>query len=379
VLNFSGDETNKSIADAAWSLWLRETLELVSHEVHLEALKCGYGYMIVWPDDQGQAKFYVQDSRQCVVIEDEGTSQKQFAAKQWVTDDKRVRITLYYPDRIEKFITVKARDGRWSALKADHFVPFSEGEESSTENPYGVIPMFQFETQPVLNDAIPIQDALNKTICDKLVAMEFAAFRQRWATGLEPPMDQMTGIPTLPFKAGVDRLWFTGDDKVKFGEFGATDLGQFLEVADSYRMEMALVSGTPLHYFLRKMSDAISGEALKTLESRFTKKVKRLTLNFGTVWAEAMRFALQIEGTSADAISVQWQAPEQRSEKELWETASLKADLGIPEEVIWEEAGYTKEDIKKFKRLNAANEQPDEAVLNAQRMPNETQITQTPQ
>jgi hypothetical protein len=174
-------------------------------------------------------------------------------------------------------------------------------------------------------------------------------------------------------------LWFTGDDKVKFGEFGATDLGQFLEVADSYRMEMALVSGTPLHYFLRKMSDAISGEALKTLESRFTKKVKRLTLNFGTVWAEAMRFALQIEGTSADAISVQWQAPEQRSEKELWETASLKADLGIPEEVIWEEAGYTKEDIKKFKRLNAANEQPDEAVLNAQRMPNETQITQTPQ
>jgi hypothetical protein len=221
-----------------------------------------------------------------------------------------------------------------------------------------------------LDDAIPIQDALNKTICDELVAQEFAAYPQRYATGLQLPINDATGEKEPPFKHGADRLWVS-ETASKFGEFSTANLEQFLKVEDSRRLEMARVTGTPLHFFSLNTSDAISGEALKTLESRFTKKVKRLTLNFGTVWAEAMQLALRIEGTSADNIAVQWQSPEQRSEKELWETLSLKAELGIPEEVLWEESGYTKEDIAKFKALQP--DLPDEAVLNGRMMPNETQ------
>lgn len=353
VLNFSGDKTNKGIADAAWELWTRETLELVSHEVHVEAIKCGYSYLIVWADENNQAKFYPQDSRQCVVVEDEGTGQPLFGAKQWMTIDKKIRITLYYADRIEKYITSRSVEGSMD-LKDKSFVKFNGEGEDTTPNTFGIIPMFEFETQPVLNDAIPIQDALNKTICDELVAQEFAAYPQRWAVGLEPPKT-VNGTKQMPFKAGVDRVWATGSKDVKFGEFPAANLEQFIKVEDSRRLEMARVTGTPLHFFSLNTSDAISGEALKTLESRFTKKVKRLTLNFGTVWANAMELALRIEGTAADNITTQWQSPEQRSEKEMWEVGGLKADLGVPEEVIWEENGYTEEDIAKFKKLAAAN------------------------
>jgi hypothetical protein len=364
VLNFSGDDKSKAKADPAWQIWQRETLELVSNDVHKNALKCGYGYLIVWPDETGTAKFYPQDSRKCVVIENEDTGRKMFAAKQWMTADKFVRVTLYYADRIEKYITIRSVEGSME-LKDTAFQKLNiAGENAFTENPYGVIPMFCFETAAVLGDAIPLQNALNKTFADRLVAQEFGAFRQRWATGLTPPPDELTGIPTLPFKAGVDRLWFADGEGVKFGEFTATDLMPFLHAADSDRLSMARVTGTPLHFFGLNSKDVPSGEALKTLESRFTKKVHRLTLNFGVVWANVMRFALQIEGksTGEDNLATQWQAVETRSEKEQLDAAVIKQDLSIPDEVLWEELGYTEEDIAKFKKMQDAQPVVDPAV-----------------
>jgi hypothetical protein len=375
VLNFSGDNENATIAGAAWAIWQRETLELVSSEVHTEAVKCGEGYLIVWADEDNVARFYAQDPRQCVVVEDEGTGKPLFAAKQWLTSDKYVRLTLYYPDRILKYITRKKYNGTdQTQIKESSFVPLDlHGEEAETPNAYGVIPMFKFETQPVLTNAIPMQDALNKTVADRLVSQEFGAFRQRWATGLTPPTNELTGIPTLPFKAGVDRLWFTNDAQVKFGEFDATDIEPYLKAADSDRLEMARVTGTPLHFFSINTSDAISGEALKTLESRFTKRVHRLTLNFGTVWAKVMQFALQIEGNaSAQNLTVQWQSPEQRSEKELCDTLVVKQTLGVPDEVLWEELGYTEEDITKFEKLKAAAVKQAQQTMPPANPPQET-------
>jgi len=55
----------------------------------------------------------------------------------------------------------------------------------------------------------------------------------------------------------------------------------------------------------------------------------------------------------------------------LWETLTLKADLGVPEEVLWEEAGYTKEDIAKFKKLAA--EEPPPGPLNPNSNPADIQ------
>jgi hypothetical protein len=352
VVNFSGDESEKAVADEAWKLWQRESLELVSSDVHKSALKTGYGYLIVWADETGQARLYAQDPRQCAVIEDEETGRALFAAKQWMTLDKKVRVNLYYANRIEKYQSQKSYNGQeHTALKADGFTQ----DEADAPNPYGIVPMFQFKTQPVLPDAIPVQDLLNKTICDRLVAQEFGAFPQRWAVGLEPPKNELTGNPELPFTAGIDRLWFTSDKDTKFGEFSAADIKAYLEAADADRMSMARVTGTPLHFFGLSSNDVPSGEALKTLESRFTKKVKRLALNFGTVWAEVMKFALVIEGKPVSPnLTVQWHSPEQRSEKEFLETLLQKQKLGVPNVTLWEEAGYTEEDIAKFQQLNGA-------------------------
>jgi hypothetical protein len=151
------------------------------------------------------------------VIEDEETCGPLFGAKQWETKEKYVRLTLYYPNQIEKYITAKKRTAG-QEIKAANFVPVAE-ELPVEPNPYGVIPMFSFETNPVLSDAIPLQDALNKTFADRMVTQEFASFRQRFATGLEPPKDELTGAQQKLFDGGIDKLWFTNSATVKFGDF----------------------------------------------------------------------------------------------------------------------------------------------------------------
>jgi hypothetical protein len=58
-------------------------------------------------------------------------------------------------------------------------------------NPYGVVPVFHFANnadlgmtgRSELEAAMPVQDGLNKSVLDMLVAMEFSAYRQRWAAG----------------------------------------------------------------------------------------------------------------------------------------------------------------------------------------------------
>jgi hypothetical protein len=370
IINFASGDERTPIDDKAWEVWQQAQMEFYSHDLHKEAFKCGDAYLIV--EGENKAKFYVQDSRQCAVIYDENTGEVAFGAKMWALTDKNVRLTLYYSDRVEKYITSRPRQDGTGDIKADHFIPYSSDTENDTvANTWGIVPMFHFSIGSILPNAIPVQDRLNKTICDELVAQEFAAFPQRWATGLgDLPVNPATGEQQSPFKHGAGNLWFVADENgsAKFGEFGEANLERFLKVEDAARLSIARVTGTPLHFFSFTTSDAISGEALKTLESRFVKRVTRTSLAFGPIWGEAMKLALAIEGAATgDAkITPQWAPAEQRSEKEMLECALLKQDLGVPDRTLWEEIGYTEEDIAEFEK-----DAMEEAVRNAKLMPNE--------
>jgi hypothetical protein len=349
VINFSGENENDAIAAEAWKLWQRELMELRSNEVHVEALKTGSAYLIVWEDLNvpGKAKLHLQDSRNCCIIKSEETGDALFGAKMWNLDDKRMRLTLYYPDRDEKYITEKPKpDGL--PVKAEHFVQVAD-EPFSVPNRWGVIPMFEFQARAVLMNVIPLQDKLNKIIADEMVAGEYQALPQRYITGIDPPIDEATGRESPLFQGGAAHIWWVSDAAAKMGQFDPANMIPFLDRADATRLSIAQTSKTPLTYFLRQMSDAMSGEALKTLEAGFTKKVKRLCLSFGAVWSEVMSLALAIEGKSiTGSLTAQWEAPEQRSESELLDSQLKKQTLGVPNDVLLEELGYTPEDIARF-------------------------------
>lgn len=343
--NDSSDSQNSpnSINSLTRQIWHRNRMATRAGEVHKEALKTGDAYLIVWPDDLGRACLYPNRAANISVAYDEDSLGRiAYAAKTWRTSDKHIRLNLLYPDRIERYISKEKSEG--SLPEAKEFE--SQNPQSEIQNPFGVVPVFHFANnadlgtygRSELEAAIPVQDGLNKSVLDMLVAMEYSAFRQRWVAGIEVDYDA-EGKAISPFKNGIDNLWVAGKD-ARFGDFEAAQLDQFLRVKDSFRVDIASVTGTPLHYFLQQTSEFASGESLKQSGTRFLAKVRDRQESFGQVWADAMSFALRIEGNPGTQLLTNWEDPSPMTERERLENLLLKRQLGLPVEQALVEAGY---------------------------------------
>ncbi len=343
-------------------IWADNRMRRRSGEVHKESLKCGDAYAIVWPDETGKAAIYPNRALGCTVFyDDERPGEIIRAAKYWQRADKRIRLNLFFPDRIEKFVS--ADESEQGVPEAGRFVSFVSGgrqaaafDTGTVPNPFGRMPVFHFANnadlgmpgRSELEPAMPIQDGLNKSVLDMLVAMEYAAFRQRWAAGIEVEYDE-NGEAVAPFRAGVERIWMSQNSDTRFGDFDTADLQQFLAVKDSFRTDMALVTGTPLHYFTPILQGFRSGENLKRSESRFLSKVRDRQAAFGQTWAEVMQFALRIEGRGhGERLLTEWEDPAPLSERELLENILLKKRIGLDSEQALIEAGYGQLDSKRM-------------------------------
>ncbi len=372
----SSDSGNSmdSVNSATRQIWQQNRMATRAGEMHKEALKNGDAYAIVWPNARCEAVIYPNKAANITVAYDENSpGQIAWAAKYWRNADKRIRLNLFYPDRIEKYISQSESEG--SLPDADGFQPLGglksqvqspKSSESkpwtldtglaTVPNPYGVVPVFHFANnadigrpgRSELDAAIPVQDGLNKSVLDMLVAMEFSAYRQRWAAGIEIEYDA-GGKPIAPFTAGVDHLWIADNPNARFGDFEAAQLDQFLKVKDSFRVDIASVTGTPLHYLLQSSGGFPSGESLKKAETRFIAKVRDRQESFGQVWADVMAFALRIEGLAADTrLITEWEDPAPMSDREFLENILLKKQIGLPVEQALLEAGYGEEDVKRM-------------------------------
>ena len=359
IKEFRVEQGDNGLADAAWKIWQKNRMGKRSGEVHKEALKNGDSYVIVWTDPEGNVTIYPHKAKNCMVVYDEETPGRiLWAAKQWQTTDKKTRVNLFYPDRIERYISKeKTENGLPEASSMQQFIPDGE-KDFKIPNEYGVVPVFHFANnadigasgQSELDAAMPVQDGLNKSVLDMLVAMEFASYRQRWASGIEIEYDD-NGKPIPPFTAGIERLWVTENPEAKFGDFEAANLEQFLKIKADFRIDIACVTGTPLYYFMLTEGNAPSGESLKKAETRFINKVSDRMESFGQVWEDAMSFALLLEKNKSKDIRLfaEWHDPAPLTEKEKLENIVVKKEgIGISEKQAMIEAGYGKTDIERM-------------------------------
>lgn len=353
-------------------IWRRNRLLVRANQVHLDSLIEGDAYVIVWPNakDNDFPTFYPNRAGAIVVdYDDEQPGYIVRAAKCWEsggkpTDARDYRITLYFRDRIEKYVTQNKVHGL--PEKANAFVRYEVADEPwPIPNPYDKVPVFHFGNRvsigmlgcSELKEAIPVQDALNKSIADELVASEFYGVPQRWAIGLEDNLTPEQAKKKYPLLAGG--VWGTTSKEVEFGQFAAADISKYREIVNDWRKEVARVSRTPMHFFSLE-GDWPSGEALKTAESPTTAKVEDRQTNWGGVWADAMRFALQISGQGDYEPQSKWRNTTPRDETdEVSRAASKVKDLQIPYEQVWRELGYTEKQIALFaaERLKRQAEQ----------------------
>jgi hypothetical protein len=285
---------NKVLTDQLTALYKSTELDLDSDDITLASLVCGESFAIAWKEN-GKTTAYYHDPRLCHVEYDPSDPHtKSWAAKWWEVPapgkpkETRVRLNIYYPDRLEYYISTKkppqTRDSR----------DFAEFQAAET-NPYDEVPVFHFRRErrkllSELNDAITIQNAINKLMADLMVSAEFSAIIQRWV---------VTNAETTSLRNSPNEHWFipagsAEDERTQVGQFAPADLNVFLNAMDKLSYAIAVITRTPKHYFFQQGGDP-SGEALLTEEAPLTKKVQRYTRRLGNTWQRFAAFLVKLE------------------------------------------------------------------------------------
>lgn len=343
--------------DDAWEIWQANGLDALSVMAHTEAVKDGRAYILVAPplSEEGLPRITVEHASQVYVEHAAGDRRIRLAAlKKWREDGSEYA-TLYLPREIVKWSAKVAESG---AREGDW-----ERRDGGGINSIGVVPVIPLYNNPTmlkggrsdLIPAMPLQDAINKEVADMMVASEFAAYRQRWVTGMSVETDD-EGKPVAAetvnqLKMSVARLMVAEEEGAKFGSFEASDLKNYVVAISMLLQHLAAQTRTPPHYLLGQIVN-VSGDALKAAETGLVAKVKRKQIDFSDSWEEAMRLALGLAGKKepAEALGAEtiWRDPEYRSEGEQVDAALKRRALAIPLPAIWEMLGATPQQVKEW-------------------------------
>ena len=374
-VTISADPTAETISE----IWRRNRLDQRQSQLSKEVIKSGDGYVIVWPDSEGEVTLYPQRAELCTVqYSDDMPGQILKAAKIWVDIEERTRATLYYPDHIERYRSKnKLRSG--TTVKASSFEPFGdERNPAEIDNKWDQVPVIHFANRAdvgcfgvsELKEVLPLQDALNKAYRDKFVASDAQALRQRYVTGVEAPRDPKTGQIINLFTPGD--LWQTAEKDAKFGDLPAADLKPFVDVKESILIDVAIVSGTPLHYFFIGRGEPPSGEALKTAEARLTAKADERMTSFGNSWEEVFKLALRMASKDVDVDAV-WAHTEPRDEV-AFQTSVIERvqQLGLSKRQGLRELDYVDEEIDRIRTEKKGEQAMEPEPLQPQQLPRNT-------
>jgi hypothetical protein len=378
---FGGDETGDR---DAWSIWQANGLDADSELSQTDALTGGVAYVSVWPDETSSVGVTIaaEHPLQTVVAFDPRRRRDRVASlKAWVDGDRWVC-----------WVTTPETSTTYSAPAIGNALsvwPTAWDTVDEIPNPLGEVPIIELRpwprTRPLLPGEIPgrsemdgvldIQNRINTTTFNRIIAAEYAAFRQKWATGLEAQnrrdpetgdeiVDPVTGlpIPVSPYDVAVDRLWVAEDPGVRFGEFGESELTGYIKAAQADVEQLAAITKTPPHYLLGSIVNA-SGDALKAAETGLVSKVRRRAAHIGEAWEDVMRLAFTAlgDGRAVDVgAEVIWRDFETRSEGERVDALVKMSALGVPRPVLWQRWGASPQEIARWQAMAA-----DEALLAA--------------
>lgn len=356
------DTANTFLAD----MWKSQRLESKALTLHQNIVMRGDDYVIVWPDASGEPRIYPQ-SRGVIAVRYEDSDEEQViaeAVKCWKVlqpnGQYKLRVNRYWPDRVERYSSNGTVTTMPTSLK--DLIPYNLDDSGEVvTNPFGRVPVFHFPNslrpnvfgQSELVNVVPLQDLLNNAHVDLAAACEFEGFRQKWATGVEVPIDPTTGKEVEAYKIARDRIWTNPDPEAKFGQFESGDLEKILAVINDYRIEIARVSRTPVHLMMLHEGNFPSGEALKTAEAPLLTKVDKRTSFFGDTWEDIVAFCCQIKGIDPGNITAQWQNVTPHSDLDQTQVAVNKLQIGVSKKQLQRELGYDDETIEQMAQESA--------------------------
>lgn len=338
-----------------WGIWQANRMDARQEGLYRAALTYGTSYATVLPGDPAPVVTPLSPRRLTAVYEDPISDEwpvYALAVSSTLVDGKPAkRLRLFDASHVYEFV---GGDGQPLVLRR------------SDEHDLGVCPVVRWVTdygdlddgpQGEIEQLIPLQDQLNNTTFGLLMAQQYAAFRQRWVTGMAIPEDE-NGVPIEPFNAAVHRVWHAESPDTRFGEFEQTNLDGYLQSRESTLRLISSIAQIPPHAIASSGAIAnLSAEALAAIEAGLQRKVSGYRASFGESVEQLMRLAGLAAGSQRawedDNAQVVWRDTESRSLAQLVDALGKMVQmLAIPPRALWERIpGVTDQDLQRWERL----------------------------
>lgn len=217
------------------------------------------------------------------------------------------------------------------------------------------------EAQGVVRPLIPLQNRINASVFYLLMALHYASFRQRWATGLIIPRDTSEflddgvtpnpsyGKPIEPFKAAVNRLWISESGDTTFGDFAQTEVtGHLSAIENAVATLISIGQSSPLLAAGNSVSN-IAIESIAALNESMNSQVEALKNNFGESWEAVLILA----GVGDESASVRWRDTEPKSFAQVVDGLVKLNQMGAPPEGLFEMVpGITDQQLERWRTLS---------------------------
>jgi len=379
VTGFTCDDEAQAELFDDW--WQANRMDAMQGITHLSTIRDGDGYVLVeWNEAEGRPVYSYElafDGQEGAELHYEDERNKPaFASKRWRVKvgngtGKLRRLNCYYPDRIEKYISNQGEfEGAWQPYK-EQGQPWPIPWVDRTGQPLG-IPLVHFKNadqgynygQSELRSVVPLQNALNKSLIDLLAAADTTAFRIFWMLGDDP-----SGLEVAPGSWIYSTRPPGGDAGASVGFFPGEDLSPLIALYTGFAAEVAKVTRTPLSYFQISGQTPAEGSQ-KQQEAGLVSKAKNRQVTFGNSWEDMLSMARKLANLYGSmaldetaTISTQWASAETRNETEDVANAKTKGELGIPQEQLWAELGYSQADIDHMKDLKQQEKAESQKLL----------------
>ncbi|MBQ0949237.1 MULTISPECIES: phage portal protein [unclassified Streptomyces] len=374
----------------AWSHWQRSRMDARQAAVYRGALGFGHSFVLTEKTKKGVISKGLSAKKTAALYEDPANDDEPYAALtvvSWPKGEARGKARMWDARR-EYWVTFK------SLADLDSVRVGSSKLHGSSECPvtrFAAQVDLEGRTIGVVEPMIPLQNRINQTIFDLLVAQTYTSHEVRYATGMAPPLlmewvDEQGNVTTDPElavdsrpKLGPDgnpmpapinhnarRFLFAEDPDVKFGSLPAGPITPLIESVDMSIRHLAAISQTPPHHLLGQIAN-LSAEALLAAETALSRKITEFQSLFGESWERVFRIAAEMDGHDEGfddyAGEVQWRDMESRSLAQAADAlGKLREQLGIPARGLWKRVpGVTQTEYEDWEEL--AEEDDSEGQL----------------
>lgn len=270
-------------------------------------------------------------------------------------------ISLYDEELVYRFGVEPVTPGAPPALS----VPYDAGRLTyitADAHDTGVCPVIRYrdrnllggeEQLGIVEPLMTIQERINETTFEMLVAQYFAAFKQRYVLGWVPKTEQEE------LKAGAARVWYLDQNPadVTIGELSATDMAGYIQSRSSAIRDFAAIGQIPAQALGVDGISNISDATLAGLEAAKNRESSEITTSLGESHEQLLRLCAHIDGNQAAAddysSEARWRDFEARSYAQTIDgLGKLVTMLGLPPDIALEDVpGMTDQ---KLARAQAA-------------------------